>query len=153
MHGWQSRSFFTIVLLSFNHCDVSLSFELTLSNGSVINVLPMENVISVEGNVYNPGLITYTGRKSIKKYLEIAGGIKKDSIVNDIYVKRANGKIRAISRLNRLYVSAQPGDTIVVPVDETPRDDFNITAFIADFATALANIAAILVIVDNANDD
>ena len=126
--------------------DATLDFELT--DGSVINILPLENVVSVEGNVYNPGLITYTGRQSIKKYIEMSGGLRKNSIMNDIYVERANGKIKRISRFNRIYTTAKPGDTIVVPIDENPSE-FDITAFIADLAATLANVAAILIIVDN----
>ena len=45
----------------------------------------------------------------------------------------------------------KPGDTIVVPLDPDPSD-FDITRFIADLASTLANIAAILVIIDNQND-
>ena len=45
----------------------------------------------------------------------------------------------------------RPGDTIFVPVDPDPQD-FDITAFISDIATTLANIAAILIIVDNQDD-
>ena len=45
----------------------------------------------------------------------------------------------------------KPGDTIFVPLDPDPQD-FDITTFIADFASTLANIAAILVIADNQND-
>jgi hypothetical protein len=50
-------------------------------------------------------------------------------------------------RSKRIY----PGDTIVVPVDPNPSD-FDITAFISDISTTLANIAAILLIVDNQNN-
>jgi hypothetical protein len=39
----------------------------------------------------------------------------------------------------------------VVPVDPNPSD-FDITAFISDISTTLANIAAILLIVDNQNN-
>jgi len=43
-----------------------------------------------------------------------------------------------------------PGDTIIVPVNENPQE-FDITSFIADLSTTLANLAAILFIVDNQN--
>ena len=43
-----------------------------------------------------------------------------------------------------------PGDSIFVPVNPDP-DEFDITSFIADLSSTLANIAAILVIVDNNN--
>ena len=77
--------------------------------------------------------------------------MKKDSIANDIYIQRANGKIKRISRFNRIYVSAQPGDKIIVPLNTSPKD-FDVTAFLADLASTLANIAAILIVVDNQKD-
>ena len=129
--------------------DASLSFEPT--DGSVINVLPIENVVSVQGNVYDPGLIVYSGRKSVDKYINLAGGPKPNTLSNKIYVKRANGRIKKVSLLRGLGVNVKPGDTIFVPVNPDPKE-FDITAFVADFASTLANIAAILVIADNQND-
>jgi len=129
--------------------DASLDFQLT--DGSIINVLPIENVVSVEGNVYDPGLIVYSGRKSVDKYINLAGGVKPNTLSNKIYVKRANGRIKKVSILRGLGVNVRPGDSIFVPLDPDPQD-FDITAFIADFASTLANLAAILVIVDNQND-
>ena len=129
--------------------DVTLDYKLTAN--SRVTVLALENVVSIEGNVYNPGLVTYSGRKSIKKYIELAGGIKPNSVVSDIYLQRANGKIKRISRFNGIYTIAKPGDTITVPINDNPNE-FDLTSFLADLATTLANIAAILVIVDNQND-
>jgi len=129
--------------------DASLDFELT--NNSTINVLPLENVVSVQGNVYNPGLIVHSGRKSVDKYINLAGGPKPNTLTNKIYVKRANGRIKKVSLLRGLGINVKPGDTIFVPLDPDPQD-FDITAFVADLASTLANIAAILVIADNQND-
>ena len=129
--------------------DASLDFQLT--DGSIINVLPFENVISVEGNVYDPGLVVYSGRKSIKKYINLAGGPKPNTLSNKIYVKRANGRIKKVSLFRGLGINVRPGDIIFVPLNPEPKE-FDITAFIADLASTLANIAAILVIADNQND-
>ena len=52
-----------------------------------------------------------------------------------------------VGRTKRL----NPGDTVVVPVDPDP-DEIDITTFISDLSTTLANIAAILLIVDNQTD-
>ena len=64
------------------------------------------------------------------------------------YVIRANGEIEQADifrgRAKRVY----PGDAIFVPTDPNP-DDFDITSFIADLSSTLANIAAILIIADN----
>ena len=130
--------------------NATLDFEIGIN--SVITVSPIENVINIEGNVFNPGLITYSKGYRYPKYIELAGGYKPDTMKRKVYIKRANGNIEKvdgflISRGKRVY----PGDTIVVPVNPEPRD-FDLTAFISDLSTTLANIAAILLIVDNQND-
>ena len=83
--------------------------------------------------------------------IEQAGGYKPFSLKNKSYVKRANGEIDKanlfLGRIKRL----KPGDTVVVPLDPDP-DEFDITTFISDLSSTLANIAAILLIVDNQND-
>ena len=67
------------------------------------------------------------------------------------YVRKANGEVDKanifLGRTKRL----NPGDTVVVPVDPDP-DEFDITTFISDLSTTLANIAAILLIVENQTD-
>ena len=129
--------------------DANLDFELT--DGSVVNVLPLENVVSVQGNVYNPGLITFAKAKTVNKYINLAGGPKPNTLSTRIYVKRANGRIKKVTLLQGIGTIVKPGDTIFVPVNPDPQN-FDITSFIADIATTLANIAAILVIIDNQND-
>jgi protein involved in polysaccharide export with SLBB domain len=130
--------------------NITLDFEIGIN--SVIIATPIENVVRVEGNVYNPGLITYQKGHRYPKYIELSGGFKPDTLKKKTYIKRANGNIEKvngffISRGKKVY----PGDTIVVPVNTEPND-FDITAFISDLSTTLTNIAAILLIVDNQND-
>ena len=59
--------------------------------------------------------------------------------------------MKKVSLLRGIGINVRPGDTIFVPVDPDPQD-FDITAFISDLASTLANIAAILIIADNQND-
>jgi protein involved in polysaccharide export with SLBB domain len=130
--------------------NVTLDFEIGIN--SVIIAAPFENVVRVQGNVYNPGLITFTKGYRYPRYIELAGGYRSDTLKNKTYIKRANGNIEKvkgffISRGKKLY----PGDTIIVPVNPDPQE-FDLTAFISDLSTTLANIAAILLIVDNQND-
>ena len=127
--------------------NVTLDFK--IGTNSVIIASPLENVVRVEGNVYNPGLVTFTKGYRYSRYIELAGGYRSNTLKKKSYIKRANGNIEKIngffiSRGKRIY----PGDTIVVPANPDPND-FDFTAFISDLSTTLANIAAILLIVDN----
>jgi protein involved in polysaccharide export with SLBB domain len=130
--------------------NLKLDFEIGIN--SIITASPLENIIRVEGNVYNPGLITYRKGAKLPRYIELAGGYKPNSIRNRVYIKRANGNIEQANRIvlgigKNLY----PGDTIIVPVNENPSE-FNVAAFTADILTVLSNLAAILLIVDNNNN-
>ena len=126
--------------------NTSMDFE--LSQNSIIKILPYENVVSVEGNVYSPGLVAFEEGMTMSKAIIKAGGYKPYSLKKRVYVKRANGEIDKANlfrgRVKRLF----PGDTVFVPLNPNPSD-FDLTTFIADFSTTLANIAAILLIVDN----
>jgi len=128
--------------------NIDLAFEITDRN--VITVLPKTNVVRVDGNVYSPGLIAHqSGRgMTMANAIELAGGYKPYSIKGRSYVIRANGEIEKANLFRGRTKRVFPGDSIFVPVDPNP-DDFDITSFIADLSSTLANIAAILIIVDN----
>lgn len=119
-----------------------------LVDGDLINILPKNNVIKVEGNVYSPGLIGVNNRNmTMATAIELAGGYRPNSLKKASYVIRANGEIEKADifrgRAKRVY----PGDYIFVPLNPDP-DEFDFTTFIADISTTLANLAAILVIID-----
>ncbi|MDC0878205.1 SLBB domain-containing protein [Candidatus Marinimicrobia bacterium] len=130
--------------------NVSLDFKIGIN--SVIIASPVENVVRVIGNVYNPGLITYEKGAHLPRYIELAGGHKPNTLNRKVYIRRANGNIEQNNRITLgLGKNVYPGDTIIVPVNPDPKD-FDVTAFISDLSTTLANIAAILLIVDNQTD-
>ena len=128
--------------------NISLDFQ--IADGNTITILPKTNVIKVDGNVYNPGFIAHqSGRgMTLANAVELAGGYKPNSIKKDAYVIRANGEIEQVNLFRGRAKRIFPGDAIFVPVDPSP-DEFDITSFVADLSSTLANIAAILVIADN----
>ncbi len=127
--------------------NITLDFEIGVN--SVIIAFPFENIVRVQGNVYNPGLLAYQDGATLPRYIELAGGYKPDTMKRKVYIKRANGNIEKTNRIfgKKLYA----GDTVIVPVDPDPPVDFDVAAFTADILSVLANLAAILLIVDNNN--
>ena len=133
------------ISLTENVANAPLNFE--LSQNSVINIIPFENVVSVEGNVYNPGLVAFEKGMTMSKAIIQAGGYKPYSLKKRSYVKRANGEIDKANIFRGRTKRLLPGDTVFVPLNPNPSD-FDLTTFIADLSTTLANIAAILLVVD-----
>ena len=127
----------------------NIDLNLMVSDGMVINILPIQNTIKVEGNVYNPGLIAISKNTiSMSKAIELAGGYKPYSLKKRSYVLRSNGQIDKANIFRGKTKRVFAGDTVFVPANPDPSD-FDITAFIADLSSTLANIAAILILVDN----
>ncbi|MBL6685124.1 MAG: SLBB domain-containing protein [Flavobacteriaceae bacterium] len=126
----------------------NLSNDFELGPNSVINALPFENVIRVEGNVYDPGLVAYIKGMTMYNAIDQAGGYKPFSLKKRVYVKRANGEIDKSNILRGRGKRVFPGDSIFVPVNEN-TEQFDITRFIANLSTTLANLAAIIVVINN----
>ena len=129
--------------------DANLNFQIGIN--SVIIAAPFENVVRVEGNVYNPGLITFQPGTKLPGYIHRAGGYKPDTMKGHVYIKRANGNMEKTSRFYLVGKKIYPGDTIVVPVDLNPTE-FDAASFTADILSVLANLVAILAIADNNNN-
>tara|TARA_B100000212_G_scaffold90759_1_gene66615 strand:+ start:3000 stop:4892 length:1893 start_codon:yes stop_codon:yes gene_type:complete len=128
--------------------NINLNFQ--ISDRNIITVLPKTNVVKVDGNVYSPGFIGYSTRMSMRKAIELAGGYKPNSLKRNAFVVRANGEIEQAQILRGRAKMVFPGDKIFVPVDPDP-DEFDISSFISNFSSTLANIAAILIIIDRNN--
>ena len=128
--------------------NASLNFE--LGPNSVIKALPYENVVYVKGNVYSPGLVAYRKGLTMGGAIIQAGGFKPYSLKKKSYVIKANGEIDKANIFRGRVKRLKPGDTIIVPADPNPSD-FDITTFISDLSTTLANLAAIFIIIDDQN--
>lgn len=125
----------------------NVSDDFMFQSGSVITVPKYINTVEIFGGVYSPGLIGYKRNLFLRQAIKLAGGYKPNTLKNKVYIRRANGKIIKTGLFRGTGKRLFPGDQIFVPIDENPSD-FDMTRFIADLSTTLANIAAILLIVD-----
>ncbi len=126
----------------------NLELDFQLGPNSIIKALPFENVVYVQGNVYNPGLVAYQRGLTMTQAIMQAGGYKPYSMKKRSYIISANGEIRKANLFRGRVKRLTAGDTIFVPANPNPSD-FDITKFIADLSSTLANLAAIFIIIDN----
>ncbi len=130
----------------------NITLDTEINFGSVISVPSKNNVFRVTGNVYNPGLIVYNKSINLTSAIELAGGLKPDTLKKGIYLVRANGKIDRVRALERRTKKIFPGDSLVIPQDPN-REKFDLSSFVAQLSSTLANIAAIIILVDSVNND
>ena len=122
--------------------------EFKIAENAFIRVLPLKNHVSVDGAVYRPGLVTYTGPKSVKFYLKQAGGATSEAEFQDSYLTRANGEVITLNKQNQKWTKVEPGDQIFIPINMNPSE-FDATRFTADIVSILTNLATIIFIVDS----
>ena len=138
----------TIVVLTENVSNVTL--DLVLTQNATITVLPYKDMVNIEGNVYNPGLIAYKQGTTVSQYIKLAGGYRENSLKNKIYLQRANGKI--INVVRGRFKRPQAGDSIFIPIDPNPSSEFDATGFTSDIVSILTNLATIIFIIDSNSD-
>lgn len=95
-------------------------FDLLLRNGDVLRVPIEKQTVSVSGEVLYPVRIIYENNKSLKNYVNGAGGFTSKALKRGTYVVYANGKARATKNyvLFKSYPKIKPGAEIIVPAKE-----------------------------------
>ena len=118
-----------------------INFPLMAGDSVVVKEKP--GTIYVTGEVYNPGLIEFDSRNSLKKYIDLAGGPTKDGDKNDVIVIYANGEVVPKSWLSSPKV--KDGATIIVNQKER-SEPFNPTTFANTTLSLLSSLVTILVL-------
>ena len=126
----------------------SVTEDFLIGINTVIKALPYENVVAVEGNVYKPGLVAFSRGLTMYDAIVKAGGYMPYSMKKRAYVRKSNGEVVKANLFRGRVKRLSAGDTVVVPLNPEPST-FDITEFIADLSTTFANLAAIMIIIDN----
>lgn len=113
----RSRDFQGRVIANFNLDDIKQNpaLDMRLIDGDVITIPKIQKVIYLFGDFRNPSNFLYDPQKSVKDYIEIAGGLK-ESAYNEILVIDPDGNTHTYqeSRLALLSNSVElyPGSII-----------------------------------------
>lgn len=117
--------------------------DFILRDGDVINVPRRSKVVSVIGEVPNPGLLPHKSGADYRYYIRRAGG----------FSDRANkGKISVIKGISREWMKAkkgkalEPGDTVWIP--EKKKHDY--WTFIKETLAFVGNLATVYLVIQQA---
>ena len=99
--------------------------DIQLEAGDSLYVPEFSNTVSVIGEVREPGTFRFQEGRTVDDYVEYAAGASTRALAKEIYVVRANGGVERLGGGRKLFkfdsarnLQIQPGDTIVVPVNE-----------------------------------
>jgi protein involved in polysaccharide export with SLBB domain len=109
---------------------------LLLAN-DIIRVEQLVPTVRVEGEVRRPGLVDHVSGRSLKEYVELAGGFTDRAARRDIRISRSlTGQVIPA----RNMASVQPGDFIWVP----ERKDVDAWAVFRDAIAILGQVAVVV---------
>jgi protein involved in polysaccharide export with SLBB domain len=97
-----------------------------LQDGDEILVPSIPQQVGVFGSVVSPGSFLFQPNSGVGTYLQLAGGAKKGADTDELFVIRANGEARSLSKGASILglqltggdvqqLQVYPGDTVVVP--------------------------------------
>lgn len=126
--------------------------DVELRDEDKLYIPSMSNSISIIGEVHMPTTYRFNPALSVREYIERSGGAKRRADTKRMFVVRANGEIVPYNPRRGWFSSDSrlalaPGDTIVVPLDSTYKDNMQMwassTQIIYQLAVAAAAISRI----------
>lgn len=119
--------------------------DLVLREGDVLTVPEYNNTVKVNGAVMMPNTVSYAKGKSVKYYLNQAGGYSANAKKSQKFIIYMNGQVAEVKGSGKKQIEA--GCEIVVP-NKTKKFNFatvvsNATSF-ASLATMLASLATMM---------
>jgi protein involved in polysaccharide export with SLBB domain len=117
--------------------------SITLMPGDSVVVKESTGTINVSGQVYNPGLIEFRRGKSLRYYINSAGGVTGNGNRNSIVVVYANGLVSP----NKWYSTPKIEDGATIIVNEkVPEEPFDITQFATNWTSIVASMITAVVL-------
>ena len=123
-----------------------------LEPGDTLYMPQRSNIVSVIGEVLNPGASSFIPGHHADDYIGLSGGLRRYADDDRVFVVLPNGAAQPLSINHWNYDATQipPGSTIVVPRDPAPFDIYNFTHDITSIFSNLAvSAAAVATINDN----
>ena len=119
------------------------NMQIALMPGDSIIVKEATNVVNVVGEVYNPGLIEFRGGKSIRYYINSAGGLNQQGNKKGIVIVYANGVVSP----KKWYVSPKVKDGSTIIINRKELDGpFDLTQFATNWTSIISSIITTIIL-------
>ncbi len=128
------------------------SRDIELRDGDRLVVPGQRRTVSIIGEVQMPSTYRFDDSLSVIDYIERTGGIKRRGDDKRIFVVRADGSVMPYSQRRGWFsssneVALRPGDTIVVPLNTSYKDNLDLwatsTQILYQMAVAFAAVNSI----------
>lgn len=120
-----------------------LNDNIALLPGDSIVVKIATGTVNISGMVYNPGLVEYKKGKSLRSYLNEAGGITDRGNKKNIIIIYPNGAVKP----NRWYSSPKIENGASIFVNEKNiGEPFNITQFATNWTSIISSMVTVVVL-------
>ena len=116
--------------------------NLPLVNDDEIVILENFNYIEILGGVLKPGRYPYTTDITFNEYIDLAGGITKTATRKKFIIKAGTGQRLPINKTAQI----ENGDTIFIP----EKMEYNKWIILKDILASLGQVAALIVVIQNA---
>ncbi|MBT6782844.1 MAG: hypothetical protein HOA98_07970, partial [Candidatus Marinimicrobia bacterium] len=117
--------------------------SITLMPGDSVVVKESTGTVNLSGQIYNPGLIEFRRGKSLRHYINAAGGVTENGNQNSIIVVYANGLVSP----NKWYSTPKIEDGATIIVNEkAPEEPFDVTQFATNWTSIVASMITAVVL-------
>ncbi len=131
-----------------NNKKSKLNFD--VQSGDEIIIVPKPNVVSIFGEVNNPGFRKYISGKNMGYYIKISGGYNIDADRNNVWVSYPNGDSKKWKKYSPFSPKILDGSIVTVgkKPEEEPLDK---TEFAKELASIFADFAQVIALIIVAN--
>lgn len=119
-------------------------YNILLQQGDILTVPRQLQTVKVVGEVLSPISVVYVKGKSLKYYVNQAGGYTSRAHKSKTFIQYANGAVKGTQRgIGRIYPEVMPGAEIVVP--QQPAKQKMSTQAIVGLSSGVVSMLAIIV--------
>ena len=129
-------------------------YDIFVAGGDSLYVPVAPGVVKIFGEVQRQGVVQFIKGKSLRYYIERAGGFSNEADRKRVVVNYANGDVRLKKNYLLSLISISPpikdGSTIYV-YKTRPKPIFDFTQFLSTTASAATSIATLYLLYRNSN--